>query len=396
MNSIQIIIVCGLIALIIFTLAYYWYKEAKFKKLVENNFNQKTGDTILETKAVIFEAVNEHIAKPTPDKVIQKDIHKHTKEVSDDALFASDELNLNNLEIEVTVVVEETPVAHHEDPMPDDSREAFFVNLDKIDFPFSNEINPKLDIIFDIVFEEPQKIKSLPDIAQYAQKQYAIYILEPKAGWIKYEKRGKHTINAIKIKIELVDKDGLINQAQIENIYNQLYSFVLQYHGHIRNSNYHHAITEIQNYLAHLDEIELVLQLYLVLRDATTYNNLHKFLQHEGLKLEDGYFLSTCGDEINFVIADENDQAFKSNQTYSMLSLNASLHFHSDPRMAIDCLFDFAEKFMGAFDSRILSSNKQVFSERDYESLDRHINSYLTNAKKNGLVLGSDIIYRLL
>ncbi|MFN7093786.1 MAG: hypothetical protein ACK4M7_00335, partial [Burkholderiales bacterium] len=77
------------------------------------------------------------------------------------------------------------------------------------------------------------------------------------------------------------------------------------------------------------------------------------------------------------------------------LSINASLHLQSEPLTVIDKIFDFAERFMQQFESRLLTANKQIFGQKDYEALNRYVTNYVATAAKNGVVLGGPLLKRL-
>jgi uncharacterized protein YneF (UPF0154 family) len=46
MNQIQIAIIGVVACIVLVIIGYYIYQENKFKKMIENNFNQATGDAL--------------------------------------------------------------------------------------------------------------------------------------------------------------------------------------------------------------------------------------------------------------------------------------------------------------------------------------------------------------
>ena len=50
---------------------------------------------------------------------------------------------------------------------------------------------------------------------------------------------------------------------------------------------------------------------------------------------------------------------------------------------------------MQQFESRLLTINKQVFTNSDYVNLTRHITNYVNEAKKHDIELGGKLLYRM-
>ncbi|MFN7094379.1 MAG: hypothetical protein ACK4M7_03350, partial [Burkholderiales bacterium] len=301
MNPIQLAIIAVVVILIIGTVGYYWYQEVKFKRMVENNFNQATNDVITdENTAVIMDGVNyadlqHQQAKP----ILVKDKHSlDSREAQPvDKLFAET--------ADTQAVID--PIS--DSLIPEDSAEAFFVKIDRLAFPFLHQVNSELDFIIDIVFEEPVKLKVLPEITQFTHKPFIFYILGRDNQWQVFEKGSKYNAQALKLVVELIDKEGIISQAQIANIYNELYKFVLQNHAHIRQSNYEATISQIQHQIKHLANIELNLNLYLVTRDKLSYTELNKSLEQTGLRENKGKFEFINNDQLIYTIANESGSA---------------------------------------------------------------------------------------
>lgn len=387
MNPIQLAIIAVVVILIIGTVGYYWYQEVKFKRMVEHNFNQATNDVITdENTAVIMDGVNyadlqHQQAKP----ILVKDKHPlDSREAQPvDKLFAES--------ADTQAVID--PIS--DSLIPEDSAEAFFVKIDRLAFPFLHQVNSELDFIIDIVFEEPVKLKVLPEITQFTHKPFIFYVLGRDNQWQVFEKGSKYNAQALKLVVELIDKEGIISQAQIANIYNELYKFVLQNHAHIRQSNYEASISQIQHQIKHLANIELNLNLYLVTRDKLSYTELNKSLEQTGLRENKGKFEFINNDQLIYTIANESGNALDHGGQYNLLSINANLHLQSEPLTVVDKIFDFAERFMQQFESRLLTANKQIFGQKDYEALNRYVTNYVATAAKNGVVLGGPLLKRL-
>ena len=79
-----------------------------------------------------------------------------------------------------------------------------------------------------------------------------------------------------------------------------------------------------------------------------------------------------------------------------MLSILSKLHHQENPLSAINEIFDFAENYMQYFESRILSTNRMLMTEKEFSSLDRQVKNYVNQCNRKGVVLGSEIILRVL
>ena len=178
MDTIQLAIIAVVVALILMTISYYLYQEAKFKKMVENNFNQATHDVIVEeNKAFTLDGIDAQ-KQSTGNAILQKDVAIPESALHLDPLFdmhdnASPSKTQDNLppvdpEIALAFKIPELEEIIH----PEHSVEAFFADIHKVDFPFVNEINPGLDFVVDVGFEEAKKIKVLPEISQFTNKPF--------------------------------------------------------------------------------------------------------------------------------------------------------------------------------------------------------------------------------
>lgn len=393
MNQIQFIMTAVVLGIILILIGYYWYQEAKFRRMVENNFNQKTGDALMQNETVmIFSGESEqHLSQNTNTKpIVHKDIFGNHEEMTTDTHRVDQQAskaNARNSVLDQTVVEMED--------IPEDSVEALFAAVDKINFQFAHEINNDLDFVVDIVFEENQKLKVLPDIAQFTSKAFEFYVLDRHGIWYKCDKIKKYTTHALKLVVQMADNDGLISQAQLSNIYNELYRFVIANHAHIRKSDYESAIEQIRLQIAKLAEVTLDLELYLIIKDKIGYPSVAQFLKDSGfIETPEG---SACMQEnrVLFTIADEDGKPLERGHEYRMLSMVAKLHMQTDPLAVVDTVFDFAERFISRFESRILSANKMPLEQKDYEALMSYITDYVADAKRNHIQLGSALMHRL-
>jgi hypothetical protein len=375
MNPIQIAIITFVVIVILLTLGYYWYDDARFKKKVENNFNQATKDILTDdNKAMILNGVDSQRVQEHR-QFMPKDVVEGTPTTTDPLMGNHD--------------------IYQTDDVPEDSVEAFFVRLDKIDFIYSGQLNKNLDLIVDIVFEENKKLKILPEIAQFTHKHFVFYLLDKDNQWQVFEKGKKYVAKAIKLVVQIVDKEGVISQAQIANIYQELHKFVLNNDAHIRCSDYEDSITKIQEQIKHIHNIELVLELYLLIRNKQPYNLLAEFFTAHGLVATDGLFSLVENNQILFTIGNESQNVLDTNGEFSTLSIVAQLHLHEKPLHIVDKIFDLCEHFMTKFESRILTSNKQVVGQREYDQLYAFVKNYIDSADKKHIQLGGDLIKRI-
>ncbi len=364
MNPIQIAIIAFVVIVILLTLGYYWYDDAKFKKKVENNFNQSTKDILIdENQPTILDGIDAsdvHDRVMHNDKFMQKDIaHEAVAEV------------------------------------PDDSAEAFFITQDRLSFPFASDVNDDLDLVIDIVFEQAKKLKILPEITQFTHKHLVYYVLDKDNVWHIFEKGQKYLAQAVKLVVQIIDKEGVISQAQVANIYQELHKFVINNDAHIRCSDYEASITQIQEQIKQLNNIELVLELYILIKAKQSYAQLAGFFKDNGFTENAGQFNYIENNDHLFSIANESQKALEQSAEYSNLSIVAQLHMHEKPLYVVDKIFDFCERFMAVFESRILTSNKQVVGQREYEQLNSFVKNYTESANKKHIRLGSDLIRRI-
>ncbi|MBP9743307.1 MAG: hypothetical protein KBD37_08115 [Burkholderiales bacterium] len=401
MNPIQMAIIAFVVIVILLTLGYYWYDDARFKRKVESNFNQATKDALTdENKITLFDSVGPHLNEHN-SKFMQKDIAVDNHVVKHDPLLGEvphKNEHSQHLPPKQHTLLDhnlEEKVSHVTLNIPDDSVEAFFMKLDKLDFPFANEVNLQLDLVIDIVFEESKKLKVLPEITQFTPKHFVCYVMDKDNVWQVFEKGHKYQVKAIKLVVQLLDSEGVISQAQIENIYNELHKFVIKNDAHIRCSDYETSIRAIQEQIKSLNNIELVLELYLLIKDKANYLTLSKFFNSNGLVENQGYFNCIEEQHILYTLTDENQMPLAKTQEYNMFSIIAKLHLHKDPFHVLDKIFDLGEKVMSHFEARLLTTNKQVITQKEYEQLYDYVKRYVDSARKKHIQLGGDLITRL-
>lgn len=430
MNSVQLTIIAIVVILILGVIGYYWYQEAKFKRMVENTFNLRSDDVLMGgNKTLVFEGDNKKTNTIPKATILQKDVSPENDKSRTNTLdpllggidimenspainniFAMDnkshddkkseakipenanQSNVVNLSKSLDGNLKPEKVA---EPIPADSAEAFFVKLDNLNFPFGSGYASGLDFIVDIVFEENKKLKILPEITQFTHKPFVFYVLDKDDCWHKFEKGKKYVAAALKLVVQLVDQDGIISQAQVSNIYNELHRFVVSNQAHIRASDYEIDIEHIRQEMAKLSDIELELELYLLVKGSINYSELAQFLKSNNFSENSGTFNYIVADRVTFAITAEHGAAIERGNSYKLLSITAKLHLHEDPLTVVDMIFDFAEQFMQQFESRVLTANKLILEQKDYDSLVKYIKDYVADAKKNNIQLGGELLRRI-
>ncbi len=353
MNQIQIMIIGVFICVLLLLMLYFWYQEKFFTKQI----NKLTIDD--------FEIKNNN------SKAV---IHKNDDNNSNNAV---------NIDINKNY------------QYPEDSMEIIFAKIHDIPFNHKDSYDFELDYVIDIAFESITKINILPKIIQFTQKSYQIFVLDKYHHWVIYKENTNYQALAVKYIIMMVDKDGLINKSQIINIYNELFKFIINKNAHIMQSNYEPYLQKLYTQFRFLKDIPLDLQLYLVFQNSVTYNDLIAYFTKYKLSFINNK-LHYIVKEINwFSIADEQNNGLIADQNYTTLTISSQLHFLTQPEGVIDYIMDIFEECNKCFEVRLLTSNKQIFSQKEYISLKCHINNYINNAKKVNIILGGNLINRV-
>lgn len=372
MNEVQIGIIAVVAIVVLVIVIYYIYQENKFKKMIENNFNQATGDVLHEEKGLVFDN----------DDGLKTGYSESHKDISHEAPpLKQNEINFDPLlgdNPDIPAVATENP---------------FFIEYDKVSFPFLR--SGGLAHIIDIVFEKPTKIKLLPEITQFIQKPADYFILDKASSWQAYQKGQKYVLRGIKLVIELVDRDGVISPLQLENIYSELAKFALHHEGHMRQSDSELEIRRIQQQLRTMKDVELELELFMINREAIDFRHLSKYFNSNGFVFRNGFFEYKNHDETLFYVADENGKPLNELSAYKVLAIISKLHHHNNPLAVIDKIFGFAEHYMQYFESRLLTTNKMVMSEKEYNALEKQVTNYINSCKRQGVELGSALVKKI-
>lgn len=378
MNETQIAII-GLVAIIVLAIiGYYLYQENKFKKMVEKNFNQATNDVLEHEQGVVFE-------------------NQATNQKSS---FQSSERSVEAIQIETNV---ELPATANLDPLLDGpieinnpQNDSLFAKYEERKFPYADKISAEFDHVIDIYFAKPVKIKALPEIAQFTNKTLQIYILEKNLGWSLYERAKKYQADGIKVISNIIDSDGLATSLQLNNLYNELSSFASRNNGIIRQNDLELELRRIQQQLKHVFDIQLELELFLLNKESVEVRQLDKYFINSGFTNWNGVYKYSLNGKTIFEIRDENGKPLNESANYQVLSIFAKLHHHADPLEVINEIFDFAENYMQYFESRMLSTNRMLMTEKEFSALDKQVKNYINQCNRKGLSLGSEIILRVL
>ncbi|RTL12438.1 MAG: hypothetical protein EKK54_04200 [Neisseriaceae bacterium] len=376
MNQIQIAIIGVVACIVLIIIGYYIYQENKFKKMIENNFNQATGDALNDIQGVVFE--NQDDGRRSSFETS----HKDQELVQIETKLEQKEINFDPLL--------DTP---HADNVP---QNVIFNKFDQVEFPFVDQVSLSLDHVVDICFEGVAKIKVLPDIGQFTAKSATYYVLEKNLQWSLFERGKKYAAIGIRLVVDLVDSEGVMSELQLINIFNELANFALHHEGHIRQTDSELELRKIQQQLKQVSNSALELALYIVNKEPLEFRHLNKYLMSNGFRNNGGVFEYCLNDKVYFDIRDENAKPLNELGNYRTFSINSKLHHHADPMSAIDKIFDFAEKYMQYFESRLLTTNKLVMTDKDFAALEKQVVNYINSCKRQNIELGSELILRVL
>lgn len=376
MNQIQLAIIVLVAVIVLIIIAYYMYQEHKFKKLLAKNFNQATDDVILDNKGLVFE--DQELSAQNTFAHSAKDVAKPTKPLA-------------QKEISFDI---ETPKTKLDEISAEN--EQFFAEFDAQTFKFATHVDNQLDHVIDICFAKSIKIKALPEVNQFCTKKSTYYVLDKNNNWELYQKGHKYVANGVKLVIHLVDNEGLISMLQLENIHDALHNFAATNDGYLRHSDSELNIRKIHQQLKNLSAAELELGLYMLNRENLNYRNLAKYFDNNNFINNNGVFEYHVDNRVAFDIRDEAGNPFDSQKTYPRFSINAKLHHQSNPLASIDKIFDFAENYVKYFEARLLTTNKLVLTEKDYDTLKRQVLGYINSLKRQEITPGSNLLLRAL
>lgn len=382
MNQLQMAIVGLIVGIIIVIIAYHFYQESKFKNSIDKNFNQSLDDALKEENGVVFE-----------NQMIQVETNKKQKgkPQRDVEIPAVEDNSLQQTEMLFEQPLDNTQV----EQIPSEVGDEQFAAYDNINFPFANQISNQYQHVIDIFFEKSAKIKMFPDLNQFASKRIQYFILDSKAGWLVFERNKKYNAQGVKVVIDLVDNEGCIYPLQITNMFNELSKFASHHDAYIRQKDSELEIRRIQQQLKNLSHALLELELFIVNKDELSYDDLAKYFLSNGFVDNSGFFEYRQDGVTVFYIADENGKRLDYNTKYRIFSLNSKLHHQFEPMNAVNKIFDVSEDYMKYFESRLLTSNKLIMSEREYNALERQVSNYINTCKRFGLELGSELILRV-
>lgn len=374
MNQLQLAIVGVIVGIIVIIIAYHFYQEHKFKKNIDMNFNRSSNDALQNDNGLVFEN-QQHEQQNKIFTPFERDVTVNDNLAVENNFLATEK---EDKPIVKTVLV---------DNQIDDK----FVDYDAIQFDEFYSFNYDYKHVVDIKFAKPTKIKLFPDLGQYTTKKIHYFILE-KNVWLHFERNKKYLAEGVKIIVDLVDSEGCIYPLQLNNIYNELSKFATHHNAIIREQDSELKIRKIQQQLKNLSQSVLELELFMVNKENLSYRELAKYFVGSGFIERNGFFEYCENNKVVCYIASEEGKRLDVNGTYRLFSFNAKLHHQEEPMYAVNKIFDIAEDYMQHFESRLLTSNKMLMSERDYNALERQINHYISGCKRQNIVLGSELL----
>lgn len=365
MNQVQLAIILIIVGAIIIIIGNHIYQEHKFKKNIDLGFNN-SGNNVPENNSIVFDNKN-------PIQI------NDTRDIEKNDMFDIDlDLTLNE---DISKVEEEQLKKH-------------FANYDSVLFQFDSKINKTCQHIIDITFLNTAKIKMFPELSQFTGKAIQYFILE-KGVWHVYDKSRKHNADGVKIVVDLVDSEGVIYPLQLSNIYGELAKFANYHKGFVREEDSGSKISYIQEQIKHISSAQLELELFMVNKVDIPFSVLASFLTEKGFVENDYSFQYIIDDKVAFYLLDESGAQFNPSSEYRLFSVNAKLHHTKNPKLVVDRIFDFAEDYMQNFEARLLTSNKIVMSDKDYNTLERQIRNYVSSCERLKIELASDVIMKL-
>lgn len=390
-NNLALIIFASIATCIVLLIIYYYFKERRMKAVIKKSFNQSAQDVILDKKSIILDGINPNTYKEDEFIVNQTDI---SPMLNNSIASKSDKLNEAKSSITTPPLDVEKSRPITPKIMPSNLTEERINNTSnsaKPNLSSSASDNLALDYILDIEFETIKTIKYLPDLTHLTNKNYDYYVFNKDGNKSLFKPGKKHATKHIQLLLSLVDNNGLINQAQINNIYNDINKLASPENAKLSQSNYVEDILKIGYQLKHLPELKL--NLILLIAYLAPAKDVMRFLAKR-LIMRDNYFeLVNTKCEIMAII--EPNSQLNGTNDYELLSLNCAIHYQADPLNSLDFIFNFIEDFGKEFDIRLLNANQSLFNQANYDSLYERIEKYIATANKFNIKLGSPLIRRV-
>lgn len=146
MNQVQLIIVGVIAVTVVSIISYYLYQEKKFKKMVDNNFNQSTDDALKQNSGVVFE--NQANSNMTSFETSERNYEFQQVETKSKAAQIDSE---PMLDLPTNDILSGSTV---------DASDERFAKFDQVQFPYQSKVSQNFDYVVDVYFPKVVKIKS--------------------------------------------------------------------------------------------------------------------------------------------------------------------------------------------------------------------------------------------
>lgn len=276
-----------------------------------------------------------------------------------------------------------------------DYDEELFSIIDNTDCPFLMDLNPELDILIDLVFKKPIKVKMLPSVAEFTGKPFAYFLLNADRQWVEYTVGQLQMVTGVRLAISLVNLDGVLTEAKIARMIKELLVFANKNNGALRHSYDADTYKALEKKYKLISPIAHKLDLFVITKDELDNIQLNDIATKLNLMSHENKFYLIKNDKVVFEVADEHGNPFSPDKKYNLLKLSLNLHLQKAPLDSFEELCSTVENMMELVELRLLTANKEIVDERLYKQLRSQVTSYVNQSQRKGVEFGDLAIYRI-
>lgn len=255
-------------------------------------------------------------------------------------------------------------------------------------------LDPNLDFIAEVRFSEMTDLPTLPRFI--APKRVQILACTAAGRWQVYEPNSDVRYRALDVGLQMVDRNGVLDDRELEAFCEQIRSFATQFGAAVQFPQPSQQLAAARDLDRFCAEIDVMIGLNVFLRAPVSASQIIEFIERFGLELHlDGRYhcVSDSGNSLYSLGAFDEEPLEGENVEALTLLFDV-------PRVAggtevFERAVQFARELARTFNGHLVDDNQRTLSETGIDTICRQLDQIYTRMDDRGVAPGSVAALRL-
>lgn len=249
-------------------------------------------------------------------------------------------------------------------------------------------LDPNLDFIAEVRFSEMTDLPTLPRFI--APKRVQILACTAAGRWQVYEPNSDVRYRALDVGLQMVDRNGVLDDRELEAFCEQIRSFATQFGAAVQFPQPSQQLAAARDLDRFCAEIDVMIGLNVFLRAPVSASQIIEFIERFGLELHpDGRYhcVSDSGNSLYSLGAFDEEPLEGENVEALTLLFDV-------PRVAggtevFERAVQFARELARTFNGHLVDDNQRTLSETGIDTICRQLDQIYTRMDDRGVAPGS-------